>query len=183
MTTLAPGDIARFEFEGQGKSCPVAPSPKPFLTLPTNCDEPLLSFYEAFSWEGDEDFGGTFTHDGQGNPQPLFGCGKLRALFSPGSTAQPTTKAAQSRTGLNFSVNVPDEGLTSVVGLAQPAIRDVALTLPVQMTVHPLAIRGLDACSEADFVNKSVQTTLGDGCPEASKSARLKSKALWSKSW
>src|ERR1051326_6733684 len=62
-TTVASGDIGGFTFESKsGASCPVPPSPKPLLTLPTNCGGPFGSFYEAISWEGDEDFRADFTH-------------------------------------------------------------------------------------------------------------------------
>ena len=56
------------------------------------------------------------------NPLGMTGCGKLG--FSPSITAQPTTKAASSPTGLDFGLNVQDEGITNPAGLAQSDIRN-----------------------------------------------------------
>jgi hypothetical protein len=165
--TLPPGEIAGFEFEGQGKSCPVAPRAKPLLTLPTYCGEPLISGYEAISWEGDRDFGETETHDAEGDPQPFTGCGLLG--FKPSLTAKPTTRAASSPTGLDLSIDVTDEGLTSLEGLSQSHIREVVLALPEGMTANPSVAEGLEVCSEEDLGEETLRAAPGEGCPEASK--------------
>ena len=178
--TLPPGDIKGFQFKATGKSCPVAPNPKPFLTMPTSCSEPLPSFYDAISWNDrdedgkpDTDSGSTLTHDTAGNPQPLFGCGKLRALFNPTITSKPTSSAAQSPTGLDFALNMKDEGLTSVTGSRQPAIRRAVVTLPEGMTANPSLAEGLEVCSEADLDKEKLNSLPGTGCPEASKIGTL----------
>jgi hypothetical protein len=161
-------DIEGFEFEsGNGRKCPVAPRPKPFLTLPTTCAEALTTSYEAFSWEGDKDAGSREIHDTEGNPQPFTGCGKLG--FQPSISTKPTTRAAQSPTGLDLSLDVADEGLTSLEGLSQSDIRKVVLTLPEGMTANPSLAEGLGVCSEADLEEETLQAAPGEGCPEASK--------------
>jgi hypothetical protein len=162
---VPPGE--EFEFEGKGKTCPTPSNSKPFLTLPTTCSEALTSSYEAISWEGDTDSGSVLTHDSEGNPQPFTGCGKLG--FKPSIGAQPTTKAAQSPSGLDLSVKVKDEGLTSLEGLSQSRIRKVALTLPEGMTANPSVAEGLEVCSESDLKGETLSTAPGEGCPQASK--------------
>lgn len=164
-TTLAPGDVAGFQFEGQGNACPVASSPKPLLTLPTSCGQPLSSFYEAFSWEGDMDVGFALTHDGAGNPLSLSGCGKLS--FGPSMSAQLTTDAAQSPTGLDLSIGVNDEGLTSADGLAQSRIRDIVLALPEGTTAGRAFVNDNGACSEAAFAAETLEDS--GGCPGSSE--------------
>jgi hypothetical protein len=166
--TLAPGDIAGFEFENKsGKSCPVGPGHKPFLTLPTSCDEPILSFYEAFSWEGDMDFGSVLTHDLEGHPRALTGCAKLG--FSPAMAAAPTTKESQSPTGLDFSLDVHDEGLTSIAGIAESQIRDVVLALPMGVTASHAVVEGLAVCSEGELEQEGLEAAPGEGCPAGSQ--------------
>ena len=165
---LSPGDIEGFRFENQsGETCPVEPRAKPLLTLPTNCEAPGISSYEAFSWEGDVNKGSSETHDAGGNPQPFTGCGALG--FKPSIEAKPTTRAAESPTGLDLSVDVADEGLTSKEGLAQSDIKKVALTLPEGMTANPSIAEGLEACSEAQLEAEKLDSAPGQGCPEASK--------------
>ncbi len=168
VTSLPPGEIESYEFENHtGDFCPVAPRPKPFLTLPTNCSGPLLSSYEAISWEGARDSASVETHDAAGTPQPFTGCGVLG--FKPSISARPTTKAAQSPTGLDFSLDVKDEGLTSLEGLAQSDIKKVVVTLPKGMTANPSVAEGLGVCSEADLEAETLDAAPGVGCPEASK--------------
>jgi hypothetical protein len=165
---LEPGDIEGFQFENQsGETCPVVPTEKPLLTLPTNCEAPGVSSYEAFSWEGAVDKGSALTHDAGGNPQPFSGCGALG--FNPSIATKPTTRAAQSPTGLDVSVDVKDEGLTSVGGLSQSDIKKVVLTLPPGMTANPSIAEGLEACSEKDLERETLSSAPGAGCPEASK--------------
>jgi hypothetical protein len=172
IVELPPGDIEDYEFESErDESCPVKPRPEPFLTLPTNCSEPLITRYEAFSWEGDKDTGFSVTHDAAGNPQPFTDCGSLS--FKPTISAKPTTKAAQSPTGLDFSLDVEDEGLTSVTGRAQSEIKKAVVTLPEGMTANPSVAEGLEVCSEEDLKHETVDAAPGEGCPEASKIGTL----------
>jgi hypothetical protein len=167
---LAPGE--EFEFKGTGNACPLgATNPKPLLSLPTECSEPLISSFEAFSWEGDFDFGERETHDAEGNPQPFTDCASLG--FKPSISAKPTSRAAQSPTGLDFSLDVKDEGLTSVDGRSQSRIREVIVTLPEGMTANPSLAEGLEVCSEADLEDETLGAAPGEGCPEAAKIGTL----------
>ncbi len=174
--SLPPGDIEDFEFKESGESCPVPVNPKPFLTMPTDCSHPLLSSYSALSWNDrngdglpDTDSGSRPTHDQLGNPAALKGCGKLS--FHPSISATPTSEAAQSPTGLDFSLNVKDEGLTSnnEGARAQSDIEKTVVTLPEGMTVNPSQAEGLAVCSEADLDRETLQAAPGVGCPEAAK--------------
>jgi hypothetical protein len=165
-----PGDVEGYEFENDtGESCSMAPRPKPLLTLPTDCSKVLASGFEAFSWEGDFDAGSRLIHDAGGNPQPFTGCGALG--FNPSIGAQPTSKAAQSPTGLDVSLQVKDEGLTSAKPLAhsQSAIKKVVFTLPEGMTANPSLAEGLEVCTQADLDRETVNSAPGEGCPQASK--------------
>jgi hypothetical protein len=170
---LLPGE--EFEFKETGESCPVKANPKPFLTMPTDCSHPLVSTYNAVSWNDrdedglpDTDSGSQPTHDVFGNPAALKGCGKL-GPFHPSITAKPTNKAGHSPTGLDFSLDVDDPNLTSVTGTAQSDIKKTVVTLPEGMTINPSQAEGLEVCSEGDLAHETLSSQPGAGCPEASK--------------
>jgi hypothetical protein len=156
----------------------------PLLTLPRACQGSLASSYAIDSWQhpgtrlpdGEPDLadpnwvtGSVETHDDAEPPNPLgmTGCSKLG--FSPSITAQPTTKAAQSPTGLDFALNVHDEGLTSPTGLANSDIKEAVVTLPEGMSANPSVAEGLTTCSEADLARETFNSAPGEGCPNESK--------------
>ncbi|HWM55681.1 MAG TPA: hypothetical protein VNO20_09865 [Solirubrobacterales bacterium] len=138
----------------------------PFVTLPRACEGPLTSIFEARPWELPEEWvtEESLTHDALGNPLGFSGCGKLG--FSPSIAAQPTAKAAQSPSGLDFSLDVADEGLTNPKGLANSDIRKVEVTLPEGFTTNPSIAEGLEVCTEAQL---AAETAKASGCPGASK--------------
>ncbi len=164
--------------------CPTGAPEVPFLTLPRACQGPLRTTYTADSWEnpgavlpnGDPDLsdplwvsGFSETHDNSVPSVPLgmTGCSKLG--FGPTIAAQPTAKAASSPTGLDFSLNVHDEGLTSASGLAQSDIKKTVVTLPEGMTANPSLAEGLNVCSEEDLARETFSSAPGEGCPNESK--------------
>jgi hypothetical protein len=156
---------------GGSGSCPVDIAEKPYLTLPRSCTGPLLTTYEANSWEEPQTFvkGISLSHDNATppNPQGLIGCGKL--AFNPGIEAKPTTLAANSPTGLDFSLNVKDEGLTNPEGLAASDIKKTVVTLPEGFSINPSIAEGLEVCTQADLARETPFSEAGAGCPNASK--------------
>ena len=100
-------------------------------------------------------------------PQGFTDCNRLN--FNPTIEAQPTTKAAASPTGLDFSLDVKDEGLTNPKGLAQSDIKKAVVTLPEGMSANPSIAEGLVTCTEADLARETLNAEPGTGCPEASK--------------
>ncbi|HEX4436000.1 MAG TPA: hypothetical protein VH061_04320 [Solirubrobacteraceae bacterium] len=132
----------------------------PFITLPATC-EPLSASYLSEAWQEFPVVSGPVS------VPSLSGCGRLG--FGPSVEAAPTTSAASSSSGLDFSLNVHDEGLTSPGGLAQSDIRRAEVTLPEGMTVNPSAANGLGACKNTDLANESLTGAPGSGCPESSK--------------
>ncbi|HYJ00495.1 MAG TPA: hypothetical protein VEX36_12570 [Thermoleophilaceae bacterium] len=150
--------------------CPAEAS-RPFLTLPRSCSGPLETTFVANSWENPGTFvnGGVLTHDNAtpANSLGITGCERLG--FSPTISAAPSTKAANSSSGLDFSLDVDDEGLTAPDGLAQSDIKKTVVTLPEGVAVNPSVAGGLAACSQADLAREKVGSAPGAGCPEASK--------------
>jgi hypothetical protein len=101
------------------------------------------------------------------NPLGTTGCSKL--AFSPQISSQPTSHAAESPTGLDFGLDVADEGITNPSGFAHSAIRAAEVTLPKGMTINPSQAEGLGVCSEADLEGEDAFSEPGEGCPNSSK--------------
>jgi hypothetical protein len=145
-------------------SCSVDLPVRPFLTLPRACTGALPTLYEANSWEEPE----TFVSGFSGGALVTKGCEKLP--FGPTISAKPTTLAAESPSGLDFSLDVEDEGLTSPTG--RPAASDVkraVVTLPEGMSVNPSIAAGLEVCTKAQLAGETSDSFPGAGCPQASK--------------
>ncbi|HET6996952.1 MAG TPA: hypothetical protein VFI03_00050 [Solirubrobacterales bacterium] len=156
--------------------CPTSPSEVPFLTLPRACQGPLGTNYAIASWQNP----GARLPNGEPNladPAWVTGsalsqisiteCAKLG--FSPSIVAQPTSNSAESPSGLDFGLNVDDQGLTSALGRADSDIKKAVVTLPEGMSTNPSAAAGLDACSEAQLAAETPDSLPGQGCPQASK--------------
>jgi hypothetical protein len=179
-----PGGVPGYPEAPSNGICHTNASNVPLLTLPRACEGPLASSYAIDSWadpgtrlpNGEPDLAdpnwvreSIFTHDDATPPNPLgmTGCAKLG--FSPSITARPTTKAAGSPSGLDFGLDVHDEGLTSPSGLAQSDIREATVTLPEGFSTNPSLAEGLAVCSEAELARETAKSAPGAGCPEASK--------------
>jgi hypothetical protein len=156
-----------------GGSCPVSVPEVPFLTLPTRCEGPLEATFEADSWQ---DPGEPYssketiqTHDDSEPPLPLgpTGCDKL--AFEPSISSLTTSDQASSPTGLDFGVDVKDEGLTNPTGLAASQIKKAVVTLPEGVTLNPSIAEGLAVCSAAQYAAEGLDAGAGEGCPPASK--------------
>jgi len=144
-------------------TCPVALPEKPFITLPRSCSGPLLSGFETDSWEAPQE---KLTHPVEA-PPGLSGCPSLRLIPEIGSL--PTTTSASGPSGLQFNLDVEDEGLSSVGGTAESDIKKAVVTLPEGMTVNPGIAEGLATCGEMELKAITAFSAPGEGCPQASK--------------
>lgn len=167
-----PGDPAHDEergrcFEG-GISCPAEMDPLPLLTMPRSCTGPIETRYAIDSWQRPGLFvtGGVLSHDDAIPPNPLdlSGCDELG--FSPETDAQPSTAQAESAAGLDFTIDVEDEGLTDPEGIADADITSLRAVFPPGMTLNPSAAEGLGACTKAQYEAASL---MAQGCPNDSK--------------
>jgi hypothetical protein len=150
-------------FESNG-SCPFDPATphQAFLTLPRACLGPLATSYSADSWETPQTKAmGSIDSAGFG------GCGELE--FEPRIGATTSSKSAESPTGLNFSVDVDAEGISSAAKRAQSDLQKIVATLPKGVTINPSAGDGLLGCTTAQLESEKLSSAPGEGCPEASK--------------
>jgi uncharacterized repeat protein (TIGR01451 family) len=152
--------------EFAGGRCPVERANKAFLTMPSACSGPLTTTISADSWQNPGAFlERAFTsHDSSGNPVGVNGCGKLD--FSPSISVQPDTTLADSPSGLNVDLHVPQDGLTNPNGLAEANLKDAVVTLPAGMAVSPSAANGLGACSPDQI---GLNNASPASCPDSSK--------------
>ena len=157
------GTCLRLAKTKPGTACPVDVTEKPFITLPRACAGPLFTTYKANSWEEP----GTYVSGASASALQTDGCGKLS--FGPTISAKPTTLAASSPTGLDFSLDVADEGLENADGLANSDVRKAVVTLPEGFSVNPSIAEGLNVCSEAQAEAETAFSAPGAGCPNASK--------------
>jgi hypothetical protein len=175
-----PGDKAHDPFRGrclshagEGKefisvgNCPGS-SDLPLITLPRSCNGPLVTSYEATSWQEPdaEPDKGSFASPG------MTGCSKLEG-FSPRIESLPTTASAETGTGLDFNVDIHDEGLTNPTGYAQSDIKKAVVTLPEGMTINPSVGEGLGVCTPAQLKRETLRSIPGAGCPGSSKLGTL----------
>jgi hypothetical protein len=160
-----PADPAHDVERGCGSNCPKLEQ-EAFLTLPRACEGPQPTSFRADSWQTPGVFfeESVLTHDGVGSPQGFTGCAKLG--FKPSISAQPTSKAAQSPSGLDFSLDIADEGLTNPTGIASSDIKKAVVTLPEGFSTNPSIAEGLEVCTEAQL---DAETAKSSGCPGASK--------------
>ncbi len=172
-------------------SCHAAIAEVPFLTLPRACEGPLATSYAIDSWQhpgaklsndhpdlSDPNWvrGAVQTHETAGNPVGMTGCAQLG--FAPEISAQPTSKAATSPSGLDFSLDTENEGLANPDGLSNADVDKAVVTLPRGFSTNPALAEGLNVCSEAQFAAETPYSAPGEGpnfappgvaCPEAAK--------------
>ena len=139
--------------------CSAGGNEVPFITMPRNCDGPLATEHHALSWAAYDfatesflpartDEGEVLTRDEFGNPQEMTGCGAL--LFSPRISSVASARSAASPSGLEFKLEIDDEGLTNPTGIAGSDVRKTVVTFPEGVTLNPSAGEGLAVCTEAE---------------------------------
>jgi hypothetical protein len=160
--------------------------PIPFFTNPTGCaNGPLVASIYMDSWLNPGRLKADGTPDlsdpawvgsgerGQSVSPAVTGCNSLQ--FTPELFAQPTTHVADSPSGLEFEMKLPQTENAGVS--ATPALKRAEVTLPEGMTVDPSAGDGLQACSEAQigWLGGSLHnfSPAALECPEASKIGSL----------
>lgn len=186
-----------------GKTCAGAPAPEAFLRMPTSCTAPgqgLPWSLHLDSWEhpgavdswGQPDISDPLwksrtieSHAGPGYPHdpsewgPPIGVEACDAVpFSPESSLEPTTSAADSPSGLSFALHMPQQGLTdpSPGVVSESDLKAVRVKLPEGVSVNPATADGQAACSAAEIgllsapgVAPARFSGAPQTCPDASK--------------
>jgi hypothetical protein len=159
-------------FYGPGHS--TAYPRRAFMTTATSCSgTPEVRTGRLDGWKSIGQFQPqSFSSDFDGVPFVATGCD--RVPFSPSVEARATTNLADSPSGLDVKLHLPQN--TDPDGLAEANLKDVSMTLPAGMTVNPSSANGLGACSPGEV---GLTTPVGqpkavfDGepvsCPDSSK--------------
>jgi hypothetical protein len=150
-------------------------APRPLLTTPTACGGPLSVSAEGLgTWQEPEtDYAPEAfrLHNSLEEPVGFSGCERLQ--FEPSIEGRPTTDVADSPTGFDFDLHVPQDEAPE--GLATSELKEATVTLPEGLVVDPSSANGLQACSEAQIGYKAGTsgpyefTPAASTCPEASK--------------
>jgi hypothetical protein len=155
--------------EGQPTNAP----PKPYLTMPVNCRRPLSTLLQADSVLAP----GVFSEieapnvDAGGNPAAMNGCESVP--FEPTIAAAPTTRLAESPTGLDFELKLPNQGLTNGEAIVETEPEKLEVTLPEGVTLNPSASEGIGVCSEAQYKEEQIESSPSAGCPDEAKLGSL----------
>ncbi|HEX5762186.1 MAG TPA: hypothetical protein VFY04_03585 [Solirubrobacterales bacterium] len=161
------------------KGCSSTMPLEPFLSLPTSCNGPVTTEIAATGWMGGSARSSFVSHDNFGDPLPNANCAALD--FKPTLKARPTTNLADSPSGLEVDLAVPQAGPCTAgppvtCDPATAHLRDTTVTLPEGLVVNPSSANGLQACSIAQFgltspIGAAPITTTADAatCPSASK--------------
>jgi hypothetical protein len=150
-----------------------------FLTLPGQCSAgPLTTTLRTDPWQDPNDvqeldwvshmpLGFPAPAGEWGEPQGVTDCGKVP--FNPDITVQPTTDRAETPTGLNVTLRVPDAGFKNPDGIAQANLKKAEVRLPEGMSINPSAGEGLGVCTPADYARETATSNPAAGCPNSSK--------------
>ncbi len=148
---------------------------KPFLTMPDRCEGAntmVLSHYD--SWQNSGVFGPPVSYE---IPGQLTGCERLS--FEPEINVEPTGKVADSPTGLNVHVHVPQNENPN--GYGTPPVKNTVVTLPEGMSFSPSFANGLASCPLAAMklgTNEPVECEDASRIGEVSLSTPLLSRPL-----
>jgi hypothetical protein len=152
------------------KACPSDGPLSPFLTMPFQCGADMsMRFHRYDSWQHIGDYGEPIDRDlGQ-----FSDCDQIP--FEPSVSIAPTTNAADSPSGLDLQIDLPqhegcDPGPPVGCEIATSPLRDATVTLPAGLTVNPASANGLDACTPAQI---SLGTNAPVTCPDGSKVASV----------
>jgi len=127
----------------------------PFLSNPTTCDVPLGGALEVSSYDNE------ITRATTSYPATT-GCDQLD--FNPSLFAQPTTERADSPSGLEADLEVPQNESPTVPSPSE--IRGATITLPPGFSINSGAADGKTSCSDAEA---AFGTEDESQCPEDSK--------------
>jgi hypothetical protein len=158
-----------------GGSCPSnPPQVLPFLTNPSACTPTSIAFGHADSWQDIGAFADASAGNFNGSAEPIGITGCDAVDFQPTVKARPTTNLADSPSGLDVNIHLPQN--QSPEGLAEAQLKDATLDLPPGMTVNPSSAAGLEGCDPSQI---GLTTPVGQlpahfnltktSCPDASR--------------
>jgi hypothetical protein len=138
---------------------------KPFLSNPTSC-EPHIAHMRADSWEHPEEWSYAQTEVTPASSE----C--ERVPFDPSIEVAPTTRNAESPSGLNISLIAP-QTWENPSGIETSNVKDTTVALPLGYTANPSLASGLGTCTPAQYESETSDSAPGAGCPPESKIGKV----------
>jgi hypothetical protein len=159
-----PGDVAHESERLDPTRCslgcaPAPPGPyprSPFFTNPTACGGGFTTRVSASSYQEP-----AILHEASATGAPITGCEQV--AFDPELEARPTTNRADSPSGLDVDITLPQDEEPDE--LATSHLRKTAVTLPEGLTINSSAANGLSGCSPEQIG----LTLAGNGAPRFDK--------------
>ena len=150
-------------------SCPSGQEAKPFLRLPTQCENPLVTTMLFDPWSAP----GSWLSAASTNPTPQ-GCASLS--FGPTISVAPQTTVADSPSGLWIDLHLPQTDSSDLLATAD--LRDANVVLPQGVSVNPASATGLASCSSSEI---DLGSSVPARCPDSSKvgAVELKTPLLY----
>jgi hypothetical protein len=143
---------------GNGGQCEeLEGEPKPFLRNPTSCSTAPVARLKVDAWQGPGDF-----VDAEVEMPPMEGCEEVP--FEPSFELAPTTAGADSPTGLNVDLHLPQPQEPGEPGTAD--LRKAVITLPEGLAVNSASADGLAGCAPGQIELEGREPAR---CPDASK--------------
>jgi hypothetical protein len=171
----APNNIG-YEAEELPHADPEAP--KAFLTMPVACTAPGEGFptnLQVDSWSNPGAWlertisshvapGYPLAPSEWGSQLGITGCEFVP--FNPSISVQPTNAQADTPSGLDIEISLPQEGLRNPTGIATDDVKQAVVALPAGESVSPSAADGLGGCSLEQI---ALHTNAPAACPDSSK--------------
>ena len=134
---------------------------KAFLTNQTDCSgSPVTTFIRASVWQNPFALSDPVGSDSP----PVTGCELVP--FDPEMELQSTSSAADSPSGLDVDLSLPQESLVDPGAIATSHLKKTVVELPEGVSVNPSAAAGLEGCSDAQI---DIGSKAEASCPDASK--------------
>jgi hypothetical protein len=156
--------------------CPNSPCSVPeqdvaALSMPTSCAETPVGEGEGFSYnhtQGPPAKAADVIRDASGNEIGITGCAGVE--FKPTLKARPTTNVADSPSGLEVDLEVPQT--SSLSQRATSNLKKAEVTLPQGLAINPSGANGLSGCSSAQIgIDNATAVPNGNppACPASSR--------------
>jgi hypothetical protein len=159
------GWVCAYQFEDLGPcQNPPGADETPFLSLPRNCTTAPENSTEIEPWGAPL---GSVVGTASFTSSLLEACNQVP--FKPKISSTPTSKRAGGASGLDFKLEMPNDGLFKSDEVAEGQAKKVEVTLPEGVTVNPSQGEGLGACSPSQLARETASSPPGAGCPESSK--------------
>jgi hypothetical protein len=149
-------------------NCPLASDERtgePLLTMPGSCTgNELKATMNATSWQKPLDVIGPPAANTTAGSPAVQGCGQLHFNPSLDVTPDPAGAGAESPSGLDVDLRMPQEQNVNVLGEAD--LKKAVVTLPEGMAVSPSSADGLGVCTPAEI---GLHDANKPSCPNSSK--------------